>query len=139
MSDIVCAGNECEKEAFAKLCVLVVDDQVVNQVILRKMLEKDGHSVVVVNNGKEAVDRCESQYFDLIMMDISMPVMDGREASMKIRQLEKTRGASTPIIAVSAHRVKDEWEQCRAVGINGYIEKPVTIQKVRELLSTVFL
>jgi two-component system sensor histidine kinase/response regulator len=107
------------------LRILLAEDNHVNQRVSAKMLEKRGHSVTVVADGKEAVDLALRQTFDLILMDIQMPHMDGYEATAAIRQSERETGGHVPIIALTAHAMKSDQERCGAVGMDDFISKPI--------------
>ena len=107
------------------LAILLVEDNLVNQKMASRLLEKQGHRVIVANNGEEALRHWNDESFDLILMDIQMPVMDGLEATLAIRRREKERGGMTPIIAVTAHALKSDREQCLSVGMDSYVVKPI--------------
>ena len=107
------------------LRVLLAEDNHVNQRVSAKMLEKRGHSVTVVADGNEAVALALRQTFDLILMDIQMPHMDGYEATAAIRQSERETGGHVPIIALTAHAMKSDQERCRAAGMDDFISKPI--------------
>jgi two-component system sensor histidine kinase/response regulator len=118
--------------AGRKLKVLVAEDNAVNQTLAIKLLEKEGHEAVVVNNGREAVERFENGRFDLILMDIQMPVMGGLEAAQAIRVREQRRTfvfaggwKNTPIIALTAHAMAGDRETCLAAGMDDYLTKPL--------------
>jgi protein-histidine pros-kinase len=115
-----------------KLRVLVAEDNAVNQTLVKKLLEKLGHEVVVANNGQEAVERFTEDRFDLILMDVQMPVMSGFEATQTIRAREQRRSfvfsggwRSTPIIALTAHAMAGDREACLAAGMDDHLGKPV--------------
>ena len=97
------------------------------------MLEKLGYKVSVADNGKEAVEIFKKYDFDLILMDIEMPKMNGREATQEIRKLEK--GKNIPIIAFTAYAIKAEKEKCMAAGMNEYISKPYKLDKLIEIIK----
>jgi PAS domain S-box-containing protein len=111
--------------------VLVVDDNRINQMLLRKWLQQEGAHVEIANNGEQAVERAAGAHFDAILMDVSMPVMNGYDAARAIRAMGgvtgsgHTSGASVPIIGVTALAMGGEREQCQAAGMNDYITKPV--------------
>lgn len=112
------------KEQLLKL--LVVEDNPVNQKLTAIILEKAGHEIVLARNGFEAVERFKEQSFDLILMDLQMPEMDGIQATAIIRQLELDRPHRTPIIALTAHAMAGYEEICLSHGMDGYISKPVS-------------
>ncbi|MGP8247101.1 MAG: response regulator [Bryobacteraceae bacterium] len=105
--------------------ILVAEDNAVNQRLVKRMLEKSGCSAVVVGDGHEAVQAVSRQAFDLVLMDIQMPVMDGCEATTIIRQSEKQTGAHLPIVALTAHTMSADRERCLAAGMDAYLSKPV--------------
>ena len=124
-----------QDEAGPLLQVLVAEDNLVNQKLALRMLEKRGHVVTVVANGKEAVAAFEKGFFDLILMDIQMPEMDGFAATAAIRALEKKSGRRTPIIALTAHALKGYKEQCLAAGMDGYCAKPLKAEELFALMA----
>lgn len=105
------------------------------------MLEKKGHTVTVANNGKEAVSAFSKQQFQIVFMDVKMPVMNGFEATAKIREMEQTRSKDTglvehiPIIAMTAHAMKGDREKCLEAGMDDYIPKPFDVDRVLEVIS----
>ncbi len=105
--------------------ILLAEDSIVNQRLAVRLLEKQGHSVVVANNGREAVDALQRQVFDVVLMDVQMPVMNGFEATSAIRAKEKANGERVRIIAITAHALKGDRERCLAAGMDGYISKPI--------------
>ena len=105
--------------------ILLAEDHPINQRLARKLLEKWGHTVVVAVNGRKALEAIEQNNFDLVIMDVQMPEMNGLEASRLIRAQEKTTGAHLPIIAMTAHAMKGDREQCLAAGMDAYITKPI--------------
>ena len=107
------------------LRILLAEDNPVNQHLIFEILEKHGHSVEIVADGRRAVAAVQSSHFDLIFMDIQMPEMDGFEATTQIRKLEKKTGTHVPIIALTAHAMKSDQEDCLAVGMDGYLPKPI--------------
>jgi CheY-like chemotaxis protein len=107
------------------LHVLLAEDNPVNQRVAQRLLEKNGHAVVVANNGREALARYAAAQFDIVLMDVQMPEMDGFAATAAIRQLQETNGTRVPILAVTAHAMKGDRERCLAAGMDGYVTKPV--------------
>ncbi len=107
------------------LRVLLTEDNPVNQLVARMLLEKQGHVTVLANNGREALVRCQAERFDLVLMDVQMPEMDGLSATAAIRELETVTGAHLPIIGVTAHAMKGDRERCLAAGMDGYVTKPI--------------
>jgi PAS domain S-box-containing protein len=105
--------------------ILLAEDHPVNQRLARKILEKWGHMVVVASNGRKAIEAIERNNFDLVIMDVQMPEMNGLEAARLIRSQEKPGQARLPIIAMTAHAIKGDREQCLAAGMDAYITKPI--------------
>ena len=105
--------------------ILLAEDNMVNQRVGRAILEKAGHSIVVARTGQEAVRLWREQAFDLILMDVQMPDMDGLEATAAIREIEKQRGTHTAIIAMTAHAMAGDRERCVHAGMDDYISKPI--------------
>jgi two-component system sensor histidine kinase/response regulator len=114
--------------------VLLAEDNTVNQILALRLLEKRGYSVIVVSNGSEAVKAFENNQFDVVLMDIQMPGMDGFEATLAIRDKEKLTGRHVPIIAMTAHAMKGDQERCLSAGMDGYVSKPI---RTSELFSTI--
>ena len=121
--------------AVQSLHVLVAEDNAVNQQIARRLLEKRGHTVVLVADGRAAVDRLEQESFDLVLMDVQMPLMDGVEATAAIRARELRTGDWLPIVAMTAHAMKGDREKYLAAGMDGYISKPVQKQALWDVVE----
>ena len=105
--------------------ILLAEDGVINQQVAVRLLEERGHSVVVVNNGRAAMEQVAAQPFDVVLMDVQMPDMDGLEATAAIRQAETPTGEHIPIIAMTAHAMKGDRDRFLAAGMDGYVAKPV--------------
>lgn len=118
-----------------KLTILVVEDNATNQQLLRRILEKRGHSVVVAEDGREALAALLLQPFDLVLMDLQMPEMDGFQATAAIRERERTTGRRERIIALTAHAMKGDEDRCLAAGMDGYLSKPIQIRLLEEVLE----
>ena len=123
-------------DPMAVLRVLVAEDNAVNQRLAARLLEKRGHLVTVTANGREAVEALANQTFDLVLMDVQMPEMDGFEATAFIREREKHNGAHIPIIALTAHAMKGDRERCLTAGMDGYLSKPIRSQELDDILET---
>ncbi|MGA9183062.1 MAG: response regulator, partial [Candidatus Acidiferrales bacterium] len=117
------------------LRILVAEDNVVNQRLATRLLEKRGHRVVLAANGREALEALERACYDLVLMDVQMPEMDGMEATAVIREKEKLTGKHLPVVALTAHAMKSDQEQCLAAGMDGYLTKPIRQQELDELLD----
>lgn len=113
------------REDRKRLQVLLAEDNTVNQTLAVRLLEKRGYVVTVAANGRIAVDALEKQHFDLILMDVQMPEMDGFEATAAIREKEKNSANHIPIIAMTANALKGDQERCLAAGMDGYVAKPI--------------
>ena len=118
-----------------KLRVLVAEDNLVNQKLAASILERAGHTSIVVGNGQEAVTALQKEKFDIVLMDVQMPVMGGFEATRLIREREASTGKRTPIIAVTARAMKGDREACLAAGMDGYVPKPIQSKKLMELIA----
>jgi signal transduction histidine kinase/CheY-like chemotaxis protein len=105
--------------------VLVVEDNVVNQRVAVGLLTRRGHQVTVTSNGREALAALESEHFDLVLMDVQMPVMDGLEATIAIREGERVTGQHVRIVAMTAHAMNRDRERCLAAGMDGFLSKPI--------------
>ncbi|MGB7728196.1 MAG: response regulator [Candidatus Acidiferrum sp.] len=123
------------REGQSHLRILLAEDNSVNQLLAVRMLEKRGHIVKVAGNGKEALAALETQPFDLVLMDVQMPEMDGFEATTAIRAQEKRSGHHLPVIAMTAHAMVGDRERCLAAGMDDYITKPFRIDDLTELLA----
>ena len=120
-----------------KLRILLAEDNPTNQKFMTIMLKKIGHIVTTAQNGKVAVTAVESQDFDLILMDVQMPEMDGFEATRLIRQLQHKTGKRTPIVAMTAHAMKGDRENCLQAGMDDYISKPVQIKELLRIIDEI--
>jgi signal transduction histidine kinase/ActR/RegA family two-component response regulator len=125
------------ERASRQLRILVAEDNRVNQLVARKLLEKAGHEVTVCENGKEAVELARQGGFDVILMDIQMPDMDGLEATRVIRSQENGSAKKVPIIALTAHSLQQDMERCLAAGMDGYVSKPFRLEALCEALERV--
>ena len=123
------------QDPSVSLRVLLVEDNLVNQRLGMRLLEKRGHSVVVAGNGRETLTAFERGGFDLILMDLQMPEMDGFEATTAIREWEKASGNRVPIVALTAHAMKGDREKCLAAGMDGYLTKPIRPAELDDILN----
>jgi signal transduction histidine kinase/DNA-binding response OmpR family regulator len=124
------------REPSVSLSVLLAEDNAVNQRLASRLLEKRGHRVVVAANGQEALAALEKGDYDLVLMDVQMPEMDGLEATAAIRKKEKLSGNHQMIIALTAHAMKGDQERCLAAGMDGYLSKPIRSQELDAILDT---
>jgi two-component system sensor histidine kinase/response regulator len=147
--DAIChlLGGEKEKESVALVTrrslndakksarILLAEDNAVNRTLAIRLLEKRGYMVTVAANGREALAALEKEDFDTILMDIQMPEMDGFEATVKIREKEKSTGKHVPIIAMTAHALKGDEERCIEAGMDGYVSKPIRTSELYAALE----
>jgi signal transduction histidine kinase/DNA-binding response OmpR family regulator len=122
-------------KASRPLEILLAEDNVINQKLAVTLLRKWGHTVTLADNGKQAVDKYQQRAFDLVLMDVQMPEMDGFEATQQIRDIEVTTGRRTPIVAMTAHAMKGDRERCLAVGMDGYVGKPIQVTEMFETIE----
>jgi two-component system sensor histidine kinase/response regulator len=122
------------REARNRSRVLVVEDNAVNQTLAVRLLEKRGYIVSVAGDGRQALAALEKEDFDVVLMDVQMPEMDGFEATAAIRETEKSTGVHIPIIAMTAHALKGDEERCLSAGMDAYISKPI---RTNELFATI--
>ncbi len=143
------SGRESEREPasqVSQLCagqtsapsrVLLAEDNAVNQRLAQRILEKAGHSVVVVGNGKDALAALQKETFDLVLMDVQMPEMDGFEATRTIRENEVVTQRHTPILAMTAHAMIGDRERCLEAGMDGYLSKPIRATDLLNFIESV--
>ena len=133
--------DQTSREIGRKLRILLAEDNIINQKLAVRLLENHGHQVVVAGTGWEALEAFEREPFDLILMDIQMPEVSGFEATVRIRERERSRGGHIPIIAMTAYAMKGDRERCLEVGMDGYVSKPVQsselFKTIAELVSGV--
>jgi PAS domain S-box-containing protein len=120
-----------------RLRLLLAEDNVVNQTLAIRLLEREGHSVAVAGNGREALRLLDEQPFDLVLMDVEMPEMGGFEATGVIRRQEQGTGRHVPIIAMTAHAMKGDRERCLQAGMDGYVSKPVRVEELGRVMEAV--
>jgi len=128
-------------QATRSLCILLAEDNAVNQVVAVRLLEKRGHTVLVAHDGKQTLSVLERESFDVILMDVQMPEMDGFEATAAIRRQEKAtgRGQHQIVIAMTAHAMEGDRERCLNAGIDGYISKPIQAQEMYQEIEALSL
>jgi CheY-like chemotaxis protein len=125
------------REERRPLHILLAEDNVVNQKLASRMLEKHGHNVVIAANGRRALERLENEDFDLVLMDVQMPEMDGFEATATIRRMEEATGAHLPVVAMTAHAMQGDKERCLTAGMDGYLSKPLNVKKLLAVVQSV--
>jgi two-component system, sensor histidine kinase and response regulator len=125
------------REGRLPLRILLAEDNLVNQKLASRLLENQGHTVVVAADGAQALDTLVKESFDLILMDAQMPIMDGFEATAAIRRLEETTRAHIPIIAMTAHAMVGDRQRCLNAGMDGYIPKPVHAEELFDTIDSV--
>ncbi len=118
-----------------KLKVLLADDSNVTRLVFSSLLKRSGHEVVMVSNGNEAFMKCKSEQFNLILMDVQMPVMNGLSATKLIRANEALTGTHTPILALTAADSKADLEHCVQAGMDGYLHKNITAGELHDVLQ----
>ena len=123
------------RESRGRLRILLAEDNRVNQVLAVRLLEKRGHEVVVARNGEEALEALDKQAFDLILMDVQMPEMDGLQATVIIRKGEMKTGKHIPIIAMTAHAMAGDKERCLEAGMDDYLTKPIRPEQLGDVLK----
>jgi PAS domain S-box-containing protein len=126
---------EAVRKNSRPLRVLLAEDNPVNQRLAVRILEKWGHSVLVVGNGRKAVEVWEQEPFDLILMDVQMPELSGLEATAAIREHEKESGRRTPIVAMTAHAMEGDREKCLSAGMDQYVTKPIDQKRLFEVVE----
>ena len=135
-------GSQIEPEPIGKADevrfegrqILLVEDNPVNTMVSEGMLTQLGCAVTCVENGQEALDAVEKQSFDMVLMDMRMPVMDGIEATVALRGREKLSGTHLPIVALTAGALTQERDACLEAGMDDYLTKPFTLQALRETM-----
>ena len=123
------------REERRSLRILLAEDNAVNQLLALRVLEKHGHRVVTASTGRAVLERLEKETFDLILMDIQMPEMDGFEATAAIRKEEESTGRRLPIIAMTAHAMEGDRARCLAAGMDGYIAKPIQVEDLIDAIE----
>ncbi len=126
------------RENKQRLNILLAEDEIVNQKIASKILEMHGHSVTIAGDGITAVEKYMSGAFDMILMDVQMPEMDGTEATVKIRQHEKETGKHIPIVAMTALAMKGDRDKCFECGMDEYISKPIEMEELFKTINKIF-
>jgi CheY-like chemotaxis protein len=128
--------NEISVQAPQGLRILLAEDNLVNQKIAIRLLSSQGHSVTIADDGRKALAALDAESFDIVLMDVQMPVMDGFEAVAEIRKREKATGGHVTVIAMTAHTLKGDRERCLAAGMDGYVSKPIDKRQLFEVLDS---
>lgn len=123
------------RETGKRLQLLLAEDNPINRKLALRVLENLGHRVQVAENGLQALASLEAARFDLVLMDVQMPEMDGLQVTRMIREREKTTGEHVPIVAMTAHAMKGDRERCLEAGMDGYIAKPFNVQELKETIE----
>ncbi|MCH5376001.1 MAG: response regulator [Planctomycetes bacterium] len=124
-------------EDVGSLKVLLADDNQVNQLTAKTMLERFGHEVSIAGNGLEAIEYYKQHEYDLIFMDVQMPEMDGLTATAEIRKIERETGRHIPIVAMTAHAMAGDKERCLEAGMDSYVSKPIRRKELKQVISEV--
>jgi CheY-like chemotaxis protein len=119
--------------------ILLAEDNAVNQKLAVRLLEKRGHRVVLAENGRDALAAWEKERFDVVLMDIQMPDMNGFEATRAIRDKERATGSHVPIIAMTAHALKGDRERCLDAGMDDYVSKPINADQLARAIENLVL
>jgi CheY-like chemotaxis protein len=133
---VTATSSKAPVEAMPSLDVLVAEDNEVNQIVFTQILQTTGWLFQIVRNGSEAVEAWQANDPALILMDVSMPVMNGHQATKRIRELEKQMGTHTPIIGVTAHALESDRELCFQAGMDDYLSKPISPEALEEKIRT---
>jgi len=131
-------ANEQPMLAVRPLRILLAEDNSANQKLAVGVLTKHGHQVTVAGNGRLALAAWQSEPFDVILMDVQMPEMDGLQATQAIRNIERERGGHMPIVAMTAHAMKGDRERCLEAGMDDYLPKPIRAKQIAAKLLTMF-
>ncbi len=129
------SATAAEGAAQRPLRVMLVEDLLVNQLLFKKILEKDGHQVVVAHNGLEAVELFPTAHWDMILMDVMMPTMSGLQATVLIRFIEETEIYRVPIVGISANTSASDRDACRAAGMDDFLPKPINLPDLRAVFT----
>jgi len=133
------AAPSVARVSRASLRVLLAEDNRINQMVAKRLLERWGHAVVLAQTGREAVAAHAQQKFDVILMDMQMPEMNGFEATAAIRAAEGTSSDGTPIVAMTAHAMKGDRERCLAGGMDDYVSKPINPAVLFDVIDRVLV
>jgi two-component system, sensor histidine kinase and response regulator len=129
-------ATETASQSARSLRILLVEDGLANRKLAQGLLERRGHEVTIAEDGQQALDCLEQQSFDLILMDVQMPVMDGLDATRAIRERERLSGGRVPIVALTAHALKEDRQRCLDAGMDGYLAKPIRAKDLYERIES---
>ena len=136
-ASLAASSTTTEPASFQRLRVLMAEDNLINQRVATRFLNKLGHLVQVVENGQKAIEALQADEFDVVLMDIQMPVMDGFKATATIRKQEEITGRHIPIIAMTAYAMSGDRERCLAAGMDDYVSKPINETSMVKAFSLV--
>ena len=128
---------EHNNNGLRRLHVLLAEDNPVNSRLAVRLMEKLGHSVLAVVNGRAALEALDRDSFDVVLMDIQMPEMDGYRATAALREKEKETGMHVPVVALTAHAMSTDREKCFEAGMDGYLSKPIDLKELRDTLNSI--
>lgn len=131
------AHHEPARPTAPMLTVLMVEDNAVSQLLGLRLLERQGHKVTAASNGRQALDILKHGSFDVILMDLQMPELDGFDATARIREAERGSARHQVIVAMTANTLKSDLERCRDVGMDGYLAKPISPEGLAAVLTEV--
>jgi len=131
------AGDSESDSKARKLRILVAEDNAMNQRLIARILEKMGHEVIVADDGRRALEKLAQGKFDLVAMDMQMPVMDGLETTREIRSREQASGRHIPIVAMTANAFEEDRRKCFEAGMDGYVVKPLSVAAVQKEIDRV--
>jgi PAS domain S-box-containing protein len=131
-------SDEHQRRRVGPLHILLVEDSLINQKLAVALLESEGHRVTVAHNGRQAIDALDHGGFDLVVMDVQMPEMDGMEATSRIRAKQRPTGSHTPILAMTAYALKGDRQRCLEAGMDGYIAKPIRADELFDAIEALF-
>ncbi len=130
-------SRRTSRESPCSLHILLAEDNAVNQLLVVRLLEKWGHKVAIASNGRKALQALDRESYDLVLMDVQMPEMNGWEATRAIREMERETGKHIPIIAMTAHAMKGDDEKCFASGMDDYLAKPIRTAELIAILDRI--
>jgi CheY-like chemotaxis protein len=117
--------------------LLLAEDEPINQMLAVAVLEENGYSVTLANSGRKVLEVFNPKVFQLVLMDIQMPEMDGFETTKAIREIERSTGSHVPIIAMTAHATGKDRERCLEVGMDGFISKPINVETLKKEIDEI--